>query len=79
MKEEKYINLQKGIKNLYKDHTVTQMEVVFDFRGGYYTKMEKELNITGTDKKKLNVLLLNAKKWLLSQKNEIVQKFYGYV
>ena len=52
VKEEKYIDLQKGIKNLYKDHTVTQMEVVFDFRGGYYTKMEKELNnITGTDKK----------------------------
>ena len=50
VKEEKYVDLQKGIKNLYKDHTVTQMKVVFDFRGGY-TKMEKELNnITGTDK-----------------------------
>ena len=29
VKEEKYINLQKGIKNLYKDHTVTQIKVVF--------------------------------------------------
>ena len=51
VKEEKCIDLQKGIKNLYKDHTVTQIKVVFDFWGGYYTKMEKEINnITGTDK-----------------------------
>ena len=41
MKEEKHIDLRKGIKTLYKDHTVTQINVVFDFLGGYYTKMEK--------------------------------------
>ena len=41
MKQENHIDLRKGIKNLYKDHTVTQINVVFDFLGGYYTKMEK--------------------------------------
>ena len=30
MKQEKYITLRKGIKNLYKDHTVTQINTVFD-------------------------------------------------
>ena len=51
MMQEKYFDLRKGIKNLYKDHRVTKINVVFDFPGGYYTKMEKELNnITGTDK-----------------------------
>ena len=33
MKQEKYIALRKGIKNLYKDHTVTQINAVFDFLG----------------------------------------------
>ena len=40
MKQEKHIDLRKRIKNLYKNHTVTQINVVFDFLGGYYTKME---------------------------------------
>ena len=52
MKREKYIDVRKGIKNLYKHHTVTQINVVFEFLGAYYAKVEKELNnITGTDKK----------------------------
>jgi len=55
MKQEKYINLRKGVKNLYEDHIVTQINIVYCIRlptvGGHGTKKEKELNnITGTDK-----------------------------
>ena len=49
--------ISESIKYLYKDHTVTQMNVVFNFLGGYYTKMEKNLNITEKTRK-LNILLL---------------------
>ena len=78
MKQEKYIDLRKGIKNLYKDHTVTQIDVVFDFLG-YYIKMEKELNnITGTNKE-TEYIISKCQKWLLSQNNEIVKKLYGYI
>ena len=73
MKQEKYIDLRKGIKNLYKDHTVTQINEVFDL------KMEKELNnITGTDKE-TEYVIIKCQKWLLSQNNEIVKKLYGYI
>ena len=79
MKQEKFIDQRKGIKNLCKDHTVTQINVVFDFLGGYYTKMEEELNnITGTDKE-TEYIIIKCQKWLLSQNNEIVKKFNGYI
>ena len=72
MKQEKYSNLRKGIKNLYKDHTVTQINVVINFLGGYYTKMEKELNkITGTDKE-TEYIIIKCQKWFFSQNNEII-------
>ena len=70
MEREKYIDVRKGIKNLYKDHTVTQINVVFDFLGGYCTKVENELNnITGTDKK-TEYIIIKCQRWLLSQNNE---------
>ena len=79
MKQEKYIDLRKGIKNLYKGHTVTQINIVFNFLGSYYMKMEKEFNnITGTDKE-TEYITITCQKWLLSQNNEIVKKFYGYI
>ena len=55
--------------------------VVFDFLGGYYVKMEKELNnITGTDKETVTgeYTIIKCQKWLLSQNNVIVKKLYGY-
>ena len=62
MKREKYINLRKGVKNLYKDHTVTQINIVYCIPlptvGGHGTKMEKELNnITGTSKEKYCIII----------------------
>ena len=77
MKQEKYIDLRKGIKNLFKDHTVTEINVLFDFLGGYYMKMEKELNkITGTDKK-TEYIIIKCQKGLLPQNNEIVKNSTG--
>ena len=62
MKQEKYINRQKGVNNLYKDHTVTQINIVYCIRlptvGGHGTKIEKELNnITGTNKEKYRIII----------------------
>ena len=77
MEREKYIDVRKGIKNLYKDHTVTQINVVFDFLGGYCTKVEKELNnITGTDKK-TEYIIIKCQTWLLSQNNETTKNSTG--
>ena len=77
MKRKKYIDVRKGIKNLYKDHTVTQINVVFHFLGGYCTKVEKELNnITGTDKK-TEYIIIKCQKWLLSQNNETTKNSTG--
>ena len=77
MKQEKYIHLWKGIKNLNKEHTVSQMLCLFELLGGYFMKIKKELNhITGTDKE-TEYIIIKCQKWLLSQNNEIVKNSMG--
>ena len=40
--------ISESINYFYKDITVTQTNVIFDFLCGYYTKKKLD-NITGTD------------------------------
>ena len=58
---------------------ITQINVVVDFLSGYCTKMEKELNNTIVTDKETEDIIINCQKWLLSQSNEMVEKFYGYI
>ena len=58
---------------------VTQINVVVDFLSGYCTKMEKELNNTIVTDKETEDIIIKCQKCLLSQNNEMVKKFYGYI
>ena len=78
LKQEKYNDLRKGIKNLYKGCKVTQINIVFDFLGGYHIKLEKELHHIIGNKKQTDYLIKKCQKWLVSQNNEIVKSFYVY-
>jgi len=79
-KQDKYTELRAGIKNMYKEvnSKVMQVNIVFDFLGGYHTTLEQELNTLTTDKKETLYLLKKAQKWVLSQNTEIVKFFYQY-
>ena len=50
-----------------------------DFLSGYCTKMEKELNNTIVTDKETEDIIIKCQKCLLSQNNEMVKKFYGYI
>ena len=58
-------------------HQTTSKDLVFEFLGAYYAKVEKELNnITGTDKK-TEYIIIKCQKWLLSQNNETTKNSTG--
>ena len=58
-------------------HQAKSKDLVFEFLGAYYAKVEKELkNITGTDKK-TEYIIIKCQKWLLSQNNETTKNSTG--
>ena len=78
-KQEKYTELRAGIKQLYKNKSVKQINIVFDFLGGYHEELRKGLSsITNTDRK-LPFLNERCQKWIICQNANIVKKFYEYV
>ena len=77
-KHEKYTDLRAGIKNIYRDCTVIQKNIVFDFLGGYHNVLEKEINSLTTNSQETDYLLKKSQKWILSQNAEIVKKFYEF-
>ena len=78
-KQEKYNGLRRGIKNLYKNHRVTQINIALDFLGGYHVNLEKDLTQPTKNKKHTEYLAIKkSQKWIVAQNNEIVKKFYGY-
>ena len=78
-KQDKYTELRAGIKQLHKPKSIRQINIVFDFLGGYHTNMAKELNYITNSDKETTYLILRAQKWILCQNVNIVQKFYEYV
>ncbi len=75
---EKYTELRAGIKQLYKSPSVKQINVVFDFLGGFHEELKKDLrNLTNTDKE-LTFLIERCQKWIICQNANIVKTFYEY-
>ena len=55
-------------------NTVTQINLVMDFVGGYHIKLINELiNLFG-ERRKVYEMLIDCQKWVLSQNCEIVKK-----
>ena len=89
-KQMKYRDLRSGIKQMYPQHKVTQVNIVFDFQGNYYkdlkTQVHNHVILRNTDKpqisskitseKETRYLLQKSQKWILSQNVEIVKRLY---
>ena len=87
-KQMKYRDLRSGIKQMYPQHKVTQVNIVFDFLGNYYkdlkTQVHNHVILRNTDKQQISskitseketrYLLQKSQKWILSQNVEIVSK-----
>ena len=70
--------VEKYAKQLYKNTSVKQINIVFDFLGGYHEELRKGLSsITNTDKE-LSFLIERCQKWIIFQNANIV-KFYEHV
>ena len=78
-KQEKYNDLRQGLKNIYKDTEVTQINIVFDFLGGYNKELQKALGTITSNEKEQDYLIQKCQKWIQSQNTEIVKTFYGFV
>ena len=78
-KQEKYRELRSGIKQLYPNHRIIQVNIVFDFLSNYHLNLKAEIqeNITASQEE-ANYLLLKSQKWIISQNAEIVKHFYTY-
>ena len=84
------IDLRSGIKQMYPQHKVTQVNIVFDFLGNYYkdlkTQVHNHVILRNTDKQQISskitseketrYLLQKSQKWILSQNVEIVKRLY---
>ena len=71
-KKDKYIDLKLGIKNLYPDHKVNLITVVFDFLAVYYKDLEEELTSI-LDDNLAKTTIERSQKWIISQNCEIVK------
>ena len=68
-------------KQLYPNHQITQVNIVFDFPSNYHhnlIKAEIIENITAS-LVEAHYLLLRSQKWIVSQNAEIIKNFYTYV
>ena len=79
-KQDKYRELRSGIKQLYPNHQITQVNIVFDFLSNYHHNLKAKIieNITAS-LGEAHYLLLKSQKWIVSQNAEIVKNFYTYV
>ena len=89
-KQMKYRDLRSGIKQMYPQHKVTQVNIVFDFLGNYYKELKTQVHnhviLRNTDKQQISskitseketrYLLQKSQKWILSQNVEIVKRLY---
>ena len=73
-KQNKYLDLRLGIKNLYPGYKVKIITLVFDYLGAYYKYLDKELNML-FGPKVARLTIEQSKKWVISQNCEIVKRF----
>ena len=78
-KKEKYTELRAGIKQLYKNTSVKQITIVFDFLGNYHEELRKGLSSITNTNKELSFLIKRCEKWIICQNANIVKTFYVYV
>ena len=73
-KQNKYLDLRLGIKNLYPGFKVKLITIVFDYLSACYKDQDKELNIL-FGPKVARLTIERCQKWVISQNCEIVKKF----
>ena len=67
-KQDKYHELRSGIKQLYPNHQISQVNIVFDFLSNYHHNLKAEIieNITAS-LGEAHYLLLKSQKWIASR------------
>ena len=73
-KQNKYVDLRLGIKNLYPVYKVKLITKVFDYLGVYNKDLDKELNMLFGPKVS-RVTIERSQKWVISQNCKIVKRF----
>ena len=73
-KQNKYVDIRLGIKNLYPGYKVKLITIVFDFLGAYYKDLDKELNIL-FGPKVARLTIERSQNWVISQNYEMVKRF----
>ena len=73
-KQNKYVDLRLGIKNLYPGYKVKLITIVFDYLGVYNKDLDKELNMLFGPKVS-RVTIERSQKWVISQNCKIVKRF----
>ena len=73
-KQNKYVDIRLGIKNLYPGYIVKLITIVFDFLGAYYKDLDKELNML-FGPKVARLTIERSQNWVISQNCEIVKRF----
>ena len=75
-KRDKNEDFRLGVKSLYSGHTVSSVQVLFDFLvGAHSINVAKELVDILQDKKAVSVPIEKTQKWRISQNCEIVKRF----
>ena len=75
-KKRKYLDLRVGLRKIYPDYEIKQINIVFNFLGDFNGTLEKELSNL-TQKKDVNKVLTNCQKWIITQNCEVIKKFYS--
>ena len=74
-KQNKYSELRYGIKRLFGMGEVQQINIVFDFLGGFHKRLLQDLKIL-SDSQAANIKIAqNCQRWILSQNCEIIKTF----
>ena len=73
-KENKYVDLRLGIKNLYPGYKVKLITIVFNYLGAYNKDLDKELNML-FGPKVARVTIERSQKRIISRNCEIVKSF----
>ena len=78
-KQNKYAECRAGLLNLYEGYTVKQVNIVFDFIGGYNKNLFKNLSeAIPKDTMKINKLIDNMQRAVLFGNYNIVRRFKAF-
>ena len=74
VKNDKYTELRAGLRSMYQNATVKQINVVFDFLAGHQQELTNELKTIVANGKEVPYLIERCQKWMISQNANIVKK-----